>query len=232
MTTTRSLADLTVETVARSLEHLVLSPEETLETIEEACRDAADYQWSALSLPPYAVPYASRLLRGTGVTVCGAVGMPFGHSGRQAKCDEARTCIEAGAGEVDMAINLVAMKSSRYGDVVSEIEAVRKLARGIVLKVTLGCDYLSDTEEVRAARMAVDAGADVLKTHAGFGRGGVRVHDVRLLRRVAGNAAQVEAAGGVTRFKQVHALLGGGASRVAVDSPLEIIKDFYKWETV
>ncbi len=230
MTTTQPLTELTVETVSRSLEHLVLSPEETLETIEEACRDAADYQWAGVSLPPYAVPFASRLLRGTGVTLCGAVGLPFGRSGRAAKCEEARTCIEAGAGEVDMTINLLAMKSSRYGDVVSEIEAVRKLARGLVLKVTLGSEYLSDTEEVRAARMAVDAGADVLKTHTGFGRRSVRVHDVRLLRRAAGRAARVEAAGGVSRFEEVHALLEGGASWVAVDSPLDILKDFYAWE--
>ena len=231
MTETRGVADVTVETVTRSLEHLILSPDETFESIERACREAADYTLAAVCLSPYAVPQATRILRGTGVTVCGAVGMPFGHSGCRAKCDEARTSIEAGAGEVDVTINLVAMKSSRYGDVESEIAAVRRLASGITLKVTLECCYLTDTEEVRAARLAVDAGADVVKTHTGFGRGDVRVHDVRLLKRAVGGAAEVEAAGGITRFKKVLALLEAGASRIAVGAPLDIIEDFYRWET-
>jgi len=229
MTATKTMADVTVETVTKALEHVVLWPDQTFETIEQACREAAEYELAAVCLPPYAVPYAARLLRGTGVPVCGAVGMPFGHSGLRAKCDEARTSIEAGAGEVDMTINLVAMKSSRYGDVEAEIAAVRQLASGIVLKVTVECCYLTDTEEVRAARLAVDAGADVVKTHTGFGKGDVRVHDVRLLKRAA-PGARVEAAGGVTRFKQVHALLEAGASRVAVDAPLDILRDFYSWE--
>lgn len=231
MTQTRSEADVTVETVTGSLEHLILSPDQTFESIEQACREAADYDLAAVSLPPYAVPWATRLLRGTGVTVCGAVGMPFGHSGRRAKCDEAGASIEAGAAEVDMIINLVAMKSGRYGDVESEIAAVRRLASGITLKVTLECCYLTDAEEVRAARLAVDTGADVVKTHTGFGTGDVRVHDVRLLKRAAAGEAQVEAAGGVTRFKKVLALLETGASRVAVDTPLDILEDFYQWET-
>ena len=232
MSTTQTLADLTVDTIAKSLEHLALAPDLTFQTIEEACREAADYGLAALSVPPYAVPYAAGLLRGTGVAVCGAVGMPFGHSGRRAKCDEAATSIEAGAGEIDMAINLVAMKSGRYADVEAEIAAVRKLARGLVLKVTLECCYLTDADEIRAARLAVDAGADVVKTHTGFGKRGVRVHDVRLLKRAVGHAAEIEAAGGVTRFQPVHDLLEMGAARVAVDAPTAIIEDFYKWEGV
>jgi len=229
MTTTKAVPDVTVETVTQALEYLILSPAQTFETIAQACRDAAEYELAAVSVPPYAVPHAAHVLKGSGVRVCGAVGMPFGHSGLRAKCDEARTSIEAGAGEVDMAINLVAMKSSRYGDVEQEIAAVRQLASGITLKVTLACCYLTDTEEVRAARLAADAGADVVKTHTGFGKGDVRVHDVRLLRRAA-PGAEVEAAGGVTRFKQVHALLEAGASRVAVDAPLDILRGFYEWE--
>jgi len=182
-------------------------------------------------VPPYAVPCAAGALQGAGVTVCGAVGMPFGHSGRRAKCDEAATAIEAGAGEVDMVINLLAMKSGRYGDVESVIAAVRRLACGITLKATLECCYLTDTEEVRAARLAVDAGADVVKTHTGFGESDVRVHDVRLLKRAASGLVQVQAAGGVTRFEKVLALLEAGSTRVAVDAPLDILEDFYKWET-
>jgi len=230
MAMTQAVCDLTVDRIAKSLESLALTPDQTFQSIEEVCREAAEYDLAAVSVPPYAVPYAVGLLRGTGVAVCGAVGMPFGHSGRRAKCDEARTSIEAGAGEIDMAINLVAMKSGRYADVESEIAAVRKLAQGLILKVTLECCYLTDADEIRAARLAVDAGADVVKTHSGFGKRGVRVHDVRLLKRAVGHTAEIEAAGGVTRFKQVRDLLEMGAARVAVDEPTQIIEDFYRWE--
>ena len=230
MPTRRAVADLTVETVARAVDHLVLAPDKTFQDIEQACRDAVDHGFAGVCLPPYAVPYAVRLLHGTGVAICGAVGIPLGHSGLRAKCDEASTSIEAGAGEIDMVINLVAMKSGRYADVQNEIAAIRRLASGLVLKVTLECCYLTDAEKIRAARLALDSGADVVKTHTGFGKGGATRHDVQLLTRALGRSVQIEAAGGVTRFRQFNDMLAAGAKRVGVEAPLAILDDFYKWE--
>jgi len=230
MTSPKTMSSMTVETVTGSLDHLLIGPEVTLQRLEEACRDAADFHWVALTVPACAVPVAARLLRGSGVTVCGAVGMPFGHLGLRAKCDEAAAAIEAGAGEVDLALNLLALRSGRYGDLEREIQAVRRLAGGITLKVTLGADHLTDTEEMRAARLAVDAGADVVKTASALAGRPVRVHDVRLLRRAVGNRARIEAAGGVDRFRLVRALLEEGAWRVGVERPTGILEDFYKWE--
>jgi deoxyribose-phosphate aldolase len=230
MPSRNAVDDLTVGAVVKAVDHLVLAPDQTFQDIEQACRDAAEYKFASVCLPPYAVSYGARLLRGTGVVICGTVGIPLGYSGLRAKCDEASTSIEAGAGEIDMAINLVAMKSSRYADVQKEVAAVRRLATGLVLKATLECCYLNDAEKIRAANLALDAGADVIKTHTGFGKAGVRLHDVQLLKRALGMSVEIEAAGGITRFKQFHDMLCAGATRVGVEAAVALIKDFYKWE--
>jgi len=225
-----AVADLTVEAVAKAVDHMVLAPDHTFRDIEQACSECVQYGFASLCVAPYAVSYAARLLRGTGVPICGTVGIPLGHSGLRAKRDEAGTLIESGAGEIDMVINLVAMKSGRYGDVQAEIVAIRKMASGLVLKVTLEACYLADVEKARACRLAVDGGADVIKTHTGFGRSGATVRDVLILKRVAGQAVEVEAAGGITRFKQMIDMFQAGATRVATASAVDLIKDFHKWE--
>ena len=230
MATRDAVADLTVEAVARAVDHMVLAPDHTFRDIEQACREAIQYGFASLCVAPYAVSYAVRLLRGSGVAICGTVGIPLGHSGLRAKCDEAGTSIESGAGEIDMVINLVAMKSGRYGDVQAEIAAIRKMASGLVLKVTLEGCYLTDAEKARACKLAVDGGADIVKTHTGFGRSGATVRDVLILQHVAGQAAEIEAAGGITRFKQMHDMFQAGATRVATAAAVDLIKDFYKWE--
>jgi deoxyribose-phosphate aldolase len=222
--------ELTIEAVAAMIDQTVLAPDHTFRDIEQACEEAKQYGLAAIGLAPYAVGYAARLLRGTGVAICGAVGIPLGYSGLAAKCDETRTSVEAGASEIDMAINLVAMKSGRYADVQNEIAAVRKLTTGLVLKVTLECCYLTDAEKARACKLAIDGGADFVKTHTGFGRAGATVRDVHLLKMVADGRAEVEASGGITRFKQVQDMMHAGATRIGTPDAVKIIKDFYKWE--
>ncbi len=231
MPTRDAVSELTVETVARMIDFSVLAPDHTFKDVDLACEEAVRYGFAAVCLAPYAVGYATRLLRGTGVAICGTVGIPLGHSGLLAKADEARTSVESGASEVDMVINIVAMKSGRYADVENEIVALRKMTTGLVMKVTLECCYLTDAEKARACKLAQEAGADFIKTDTGFGRGGATVRDVHLLSRVAAGKAEIEAAGGITRFKQVHDLMQAGASRVSTSEAVNIIKDFYKWET-
>jgi deoxyribose-phosphate aldolase len=229
MPTRDAVSELTVETVARMIDQAVLAPDHTFRDVEQACEEARQYGLAAVCLAPYAVGYASRLLRGTGVAICGAVGIPLGYSGLQAKCNEAGTSIEAGASEIEMVINMVAMKSGRYADVQNEIAAVRKLTTGLVLKVTLECCYLTDAEKARACRLAVEAGADFIKTHTGFGRGAT-VRDVHLLKMVADGKAEIEAAGGISKFQQVQDMMHAGATRIGTSEAVKIIKDFFKWE--
>ena len=228
--TKEAVAEITVETVAHAIDHMVLAPDHTFQDIEQACRDAQQYGFASLTLAPYAVSYAARLLRGTGMRICGTVGMPLGHCGLKAKCDEAASCIESGAAEIDVLINLVAMKSGRYGDVQEEIAAIRKMATGLTLKATLECCYLTDAEKARAGKLVLDAGADVLKSHTGFGRTGATTRDVLILKRVAGHQAEVEVAGDFRTFKQFHAITQVGAARVATAFGVDVIRDFYKWE--
>ena len=229
MPTRDAVSELTVETVARIIDQAVLAPDHTFRDVEQACEEARQYGLAAVCLAPYAVGYASRLLRGTGVAVCAAVGIPLGYSGLLAKCNEAGTAIEDGASEIEMVINMVAMKSGRYADVQNEIAAVRKLTTGLVLKVTLECCYLTDAEKARACRLAVEAGADFIKTHTGFGRGAT-VRDVHLLKMVADGKAEIEAAGGISKFQQVQDMMHAGATRIGTTAAVKIIKDFSKWE--
>ena len=174
MPTREITEELTVEAVARIIDYAILAPDHTFHDVDVACEEATRYGLASICLSPYAVEYAARLLRGTGVAVCGTVGIPLGHSGLLAKSNEARTSIESGASEIEMVINMVAMKSGRYADVAAEIAALRKLATGLVLKVTLECCYLTDAEKARACKLALDNGADHIKTHTGFGAAGPR----------------------------------------------------------
>jgi len=230
MPTRNAVSEVTVETVARMIDQAVLAPDHTFRDVEQACEEAKQYGLAAVCLAPYAVGYASRLLRGSGVAICGAVGIPLGYSGLLAKCNEASTCIEDGANEIEMVINMVAMKSGRYADVQSEVAALRKVAPGLVLKVTLECCYLTDAEKARACKLAVDAGADFVKTHTGLGRSGATVRDVHLLKMVVDGKAEIEAAGGISKFQQVQDMMHAGATRIGTADAVKIIKDFFKWE--
>ena len=224
------MEELTVEAMAGAMDLAVLAPDHTFRDVDQACEEAKQYGMAAVCLAPYAVGYGSRLLRGSGVAICGAVGIPLGYSGLHAKCNETSSAIEDGASEIEMVINMVAMKSARYADVQAEIAALRKLTTGLVLKVTLECCYLTDAEKARACKLAVDAGADWIKTHTGFGRGGATVRDVHLLKMVADGKVGVEAAGGIAKFKHVQDMMHAGATRIGTADGVKIIKDFYKWE--
>ncbi len=231
MTTTKDvLSTTTIESVAAAIELSVLTPDHTLSDVERACEEAATYEFAGVCVAPYVVERAVKLLRGTGVQVGGVVGIPLGYSGLLAKSDETRTCIEAGAGEIDVVLNLVAMKSGRYGDVRQEMEAIRKLTTGSVLKVILECCYLTDSEKARACEYAREAGADYIVTDTGFGKGGARARDIQLLRRLTGAHMSIKAAGGVTSYKQMRHLVRSGATRIGTAVGVDIIKEFYNSE--
>jgi len=215
-----------VEALARYIDHTVLAPDHTVEDVERACGEAIGYGFAAVSVSPYDVARAAKLLAGTDVAADGAVGIPLGHGGLKSKQAEARTCIDAGADEVDMVLNLVALKSGFWGDVGGEIAAVRRIAEGRILKVVLECCWLTDAEKVRACKTAVEAGADFVKTSTGFGRGGATAEDVALMKRTVAGRAQVKAAGGIRTVAQVRAMLDAGATRIGTSAGVVIIREF------
>ena len=230
MPTEETIRHFTVETLARLLDHTLLAPDHTVEDVERVCEEAIGYGFHTVSVAPYDVERVVKLLHGTDVLAGGTVGIPFGYAGLDVKREEARVSVESGAGEVDMVINLVAMKSGRYADVHDEIAAVRKITTGCCLKVILECCYLSDEEKARAGELALEAQADFVKTSTGFGPGGATTHDVHLLRQTVGDRAGVKAAGGIRTFHDVSEMVRAGASRIGTSAGVRIIEDFQRRE--
>jgi deoxyribose-phosphate aldolase len=217
---------LTTEALAACIDLALVDPNHDAVDVEAACHEAVAYGFAAVTVAPYDVPRAADRLAGTGVRVGGTVGLPLGHSGLRAKRAEAQACINGGADEIEMVINLTAARSGLWADVRDEIYAVRQVAAGKVLKVVLECCYLSDDEKIRASELVADAGADFLLTSTGFGPGGATVEDVRLMRETVGPAVGVKAAGGLRTFRQCRAMLAAGATRIGTSTGAAIIHDF------
>jgi deoxyribose-phosphate aldolase len=215
-----------IESLARFIDHTVLAPDHTVEDVERACDEALGYGFAAVSVAPYDIERVARLLEGSDVAAGGAIGIPLGSGGLKGKQAEARTCVDAGADEIDMVLNLVALKSGVWSDVRSEIAAVRKIAEGKVLKVILECCYLTDEEKVRACETCLDAGADFVKTSTGFGTGGATAQDVALMKKTVGDRAQVKAAGGIRTFQQAKAMRDAGAARIGTSTGVQIIRQY------
>lgn len=217
---------LTAESLARVIDHTVLAPDHTIADVERACEEAIGYGFAAVTVAAYDIARVATLLDGTDVAAGGTVGIALGHSGLKAKRSEAEACVRAGAAEIDMVMNLTAMKSGKYADVRDEIAAVRKVADGLVLKVILECCYLTDDEKIEACQLALDAGADFVKTSTGFGRGGATARDVALMKKAVGDEAQVKAAGGIRTVEQVIEMLAAGATRIGTSAGVAIVQQF------
>jgi len=217
---------LTADRLATCIDHEVLAPDHTVTDVAQACADAVAYGFAAVTVPPYDIARAAQRLGGTGVAAGGIIGLPHGHSGLKAKRTEAETCVRAGADEVEMVINLAAMKSGQFGDVRDEIAAVRTVADGLALKVILECCWLTDDETVRACWLAMECGADFVETATDFGARGATVHDVALVWRTVGDGAGVKAAGRIRTLGQVREMLEAGAVRIGTGDGVAIVRDF------
>jgi len=218
--------DLTASALAGCLDHTVLAPDHTVAAVERACDEAVAFGFAAVSVSPYDVGRVAGRLAGSAVAPGGAVDIPLGQSGLRAKETAAGVCAEAGAREVDMVMNVVAMRSGALADVRDEIAAVRRVTEGLTLKVILECCYLTDAEKAQACLLAVEAGADFVKTSTGFGPGGATAQDVALMARTVGDAARVKAAGGIRTVDAVRAMLDAGAVRVGTSTSVAIMHEF------
>jgi deoxyribose-phosphate aldolase len=209
------------------IDHTLLKPDASRGEIEKLCREAAEFHFATVCVNPAWVSLAARLLRGTGVGVCSVVGFPLGASAADVKNYETRRAIYDGATEIDMVINVGALKSGDLRAVERDIEAVVDPCRqcGVISKVIIEAALLTDEEKVSACSLAKAAGADFVKTSTGFASGGATAADVALMRRVVGADMGVKAAGGVRDLEGLKAMVAAGASRVGASAGVKIVQE-------
>jgi deoxyribose-phosphate aldolase len=213
--------------VATMIDHTLLKPDATRAEIQKLCREAAEFHFATVCVNPVWVALCASLLRGSGVGVCSVVGFPLGATTPDVKHYETRRAIFDGATEIDMVINIGALKSGDLRLVERDIEAVTSPCReaGAASKVIIEAALLTDDEKVTASTIAKAAGADFVKTSTGFGPGGATVADVALMRRVVGADMGVKAAGGVRDYEGLKAMIAAGASRVGASAGVKIVQE-------
>jgi len=220
--------DLTVEKLAKYIDHTVLKPESTKAKIKQLCDEATIYNFAAVCINPVHTAYAVELLRNTSVKVCIVVGFPLGATTPEVKACETADVVSAGAQEVDMVMNIGAMRDENYDLVKRDIEAVVEASGDAHIKVILETGFLTDDQKRKACIICKEAGADFVKTSTGFGPMGATPHDVRLMRETVGPSMGVKAAGGIRSFKDAIRVIDAGADRIGTSAGVAIVEDF-RW---
>jgi len=211
------------ENISSMIDHTLLKPESTKEQVEKLCAEAKEYQFASVCVNPTWVKISAELLAGTPVKVCTVIGFPLGASTPETKAFETSDAINNGAGEIDMVLNVGALKSQDIELVKRDIEAVVNAAKGkAIVKVILETCLLTKEEIKVASQLSKDAGADFVKTSTGFSTGGATFEDVALMREVVGPDLGVKASGGVRSLEDVQKMIEAGATRIGASSGVQI----------
>ena len=211
--------------VRSRIDHTLLRPDATREEIRRLCQDAKENCFASVCVNPTFVSLCAEALQGTTVRVCSVVGFPLGAHLPEVKAYEARRAVQDGACEVDMVIDVGALKSSDHALVARDVSGVVSAAgAGVVVKVILEMVLLTTEEKIRACAIAKDAGADFVKTSTGFAKGGATIEDVRLMRQVVGPEMGVKAAGGIRNREDAQAMLAAGATRLGTSASVAIVR--------
>ncbi|MBP2241678.1 deoxyribose-phosphate aldolase [Cytobacillus eiseniae] len=210
--------------VAKMIDHTLLKADATKEQIEKICVEAKEYNFASVCVNPTWVKLSAEMLYGTEVKVCTVIGFPLGASTSETKAFETKNAIEHGATEVDMVINIGALKSGQYDVVESDIRAVVDAAKGKALtKVIIETCLLTEEEKVKACELSVQAGADYVKTSTGFSTGGATAADIALMRKTVGPDIGVKASGGVRSAEDADNMIKAGATRIGASSGAAIV---------
>jgi deoxyribose-phosphate aldolase len=212
---------------ASLIDHTLLKPEATKNDIERLCAEAAEFGFASVCVNPAWVKTAAAFLKGSGVPVCTVIGFPLGAAIADVKAFEARRAIFDGAREVDMVINIGALRSGDICTVEDDIRAVAAAAHenSVLCKVIIETALLTDDEKVTACLAAKNAGADFVKTSTGFSKGGATVHDIALMRRTVGSDLGVKASGGVKGIDDARAMFEAGATRIGASVGVKIAQE-------
>jgi deoxyribose-phosphate aldolase len=211
--------------LAGMIDHTLLRPQATEDQFRQLCAEARQFSFATVCVNPAWVPLCAELLRGSPVKVCTVIGFPLGATLPEVKAFESHRTITHGASELDMVINIGALKSRCYGVVEDDIAAVVNAAHplGASVKVIIEAAYLTDEEKVEACVLSKAAGADYVKTSTGFGPSGATVEDVALMRRVVGPEMGVKAAGGIKTTEEAKAMIAAGATRIGASASVKIV---------
>ena len=212
--------------IADLIDHTLLKPHATKEEIRVLCEEAIKYNFASVCVNPYHVLWAASILGGTKAKVCTVIGFPLGANTRSIKVQEAQKAILEGAQELDMVINLGALKEKNYSLVAQDIKGVVKASQGKALvKVIMETCYLTEEEKIKICLIAQEEGADFVKTSTGFGSGGATAEDVALLRKTVGLKMGVKASGGIKSLAAAKEMLVAGANRLGTSSGVKIIQE-------
>jgi deoxyribose-phosphate aldolase len=215
------------ENIASYIDHTILKQDATQAQIIQLCAEARAYQFASVCVNPIHVKLCAQLLRGSGVETCTVVGFPLGANTEAVKVFETWDAVDMGATEIDMVINIGALKAKNYAAVLDDIAAVTEAAHEgeAIVKVIIEAALLTDEEKVIACQLSQAAGAEFVKTSPGFGPGGATVEDVALMRQTVGPDMGVKAAGGVRNLQDAQAMIAAGATRIGASAGVAIMEE-------
>ena len=207
------------------IDHTLLKPEATKEQITKLCQEARQYDFASVCVNTCYVPLAKQLLAGSDVKVCCVVGFPLGAMDTVSKAFEAKTAVENGAQEVDMVINIGALKDKDYDYVTKDIAAVVEASKPAIVKVIIETCLLTDEEKVEACKCSMNAKAEFVKTSTGFSTHGATPEDVALMKKTVGNVCKVKAAGGVRSYDDAMKMIEAGADRLGCSAGIKVMEE-------
>jgi deoxyribose-phosphate aldolase len=220
----KTKSNLVIDTnLASKIDHTLLKPDATQADLTKVCNEAKEYHFATVCVNSSNIPFVARLLKGSGVKPIAVVGFPLGAATTHAKSSEAHEAIRSGAEEIDMVINIGALKSKDYKSVYEDIKQVVEASNPYLVKVILETSALTHDEKVIACALAKTAGAAFVKTSTGFSTGGATIEDIELMRRIVGENMHVKASGGIRTKEDAEAMIKAGANRIGASASVAIV---------
>lgn len=215
-----------MKNISSMIDHTILKADATRDMVKTLCQEAIEYKFAAVCVNPYHVEYCSDLLKDSDVKVATVIGFPLGANTKETKAFETIDGIKKGADEVDMVINIGALKDKNYELVQEDIESVVKAANGkAIVKVIIETSLLTEEEKAKACELSLAAKADFVKTSTGFSTGGATVEDVKLMKSIVENNMEIKASGGVRDLETAKSMIEAGATRLGTSSGIKIVKE-------
>lgn len=210
--------------IEKYIDHTILKPDTQKDAVIKICEEAKEYNFYSVCVNPYYVPLVKSELEGSDVKITAVVGFPLGASTKESKAFEAKQAVENGANEIDMVINIAALKNKEYDVVKDDIKAVVDAIKDkAILKVIIETCLLTEDEKVKACELSKEAGAHFVKTSTGFSTAGATVEDIKLMRKVVGEEMGVKASGGIRDKEKAIAMIEAGATRIGASSSVAIV---------